>query len=115
MELGDDFRRGRPYVVNPYPGELFGGSLITQPLDVVAEGLSVSAIELGVNNGLDFIVDVVVDFDRRWWRFRALGEWIWEMGFELGDVEHGMNSTHGVRESESPGLGTDLADDFVRA
>ena len=29
-------------------------------------------------------------------------------------MEHGVNRTHGVRESESPGLGTDLADDFVR-
>ena len=96
------------------PGGFFISAFVTSPSDEVLELASASFVDLGIKDFADFKLEFAVNFDRRRRSWDATRDFTGSVELEHGDVEHGVNSTHGVRESESPGLGTDLADDFVR-
>ena len=61
------------------------------------------------------LVVFVFDFDRRRWRLISVREFVGDVRFELGDVEHGMDSSKIVGHLDRERLRTRLRDDLERA
>ena len=99
MELADVIRSRVLYIVSTDPFELFISSLVTEPFYIIAKRNLTTSVDLGVENGFDFIMNIAADFDRRRRWLGAFGERIREMGLELGDMEYRGNTAEFLREA----------------
>ena len=99
VELADVIRSRVLYIVSTDPFELFISSLVTEPFYIIAKRNLTTSVDLGVENGFDFIMNIAVDFDQRRRWFRAFRERIREMEFELGDMEYCVNTAEFLREA----------------
>jgi len=70
-------------------------------------------VNFGVNYLGDFVFWFSVDDHRCWWRFGTLLEGVGCGWFEHRDMEHRMNSSHGVWKAECEGLQTRLSNYFI--
>ena len=70
-------------------------------------------IYIGVQDFQNLVLGLTVNLDRRWWRLYSIWDYVWYGGFELGDMEYGMDGVHGVRELEHKGVGASLCNDCI--
>ena len=99
VELADVIRSRVLYIVSTDPFELFIRPLVTEPFYIIAKRNLTSSVDLGVENGFDFVMNIAVDFDRRRRWLGAFGERIREVGFELGDMEYRVNTAEFLRKA----------------
>ena len=66
-------------------------------------------IVLRVYEAFNEVLGLPVNDEWRRGRLFAIGKGVWVFGFELGDMEHGMNSDR-AREAKSEGHGGGLRD-----
>ena len=109
------FRSGK--VLRANCGLSFVCVFITDPLDLEPKRRVLEPfVEFDVKDAhFVFLVVFVFDFDRRRRRLILVREFVGNVGFELGDVEHGMDSSKIVRHLDRERLRTGLRDDLERA
>jgi len=66
---------------------------------IVQELTLTSAINLGVKDFSDFLLDLSIDFEWRRQRLNLIGDCVRHSRFKHRDVEYRVNHAHRVRES----------------
>src|ERR1700731_1817839 len=61
------------------------------------------------------MLEISVDLYQWWRRDYMIRNCVWSYGFQHGDVENGVDHSHGLRESEYEGVRASLSDDFERS
>src|ERR1700731_4123651 len=61
------------------------------------------------------MLKISVDLYWRWWRDYMIQNSVQSYGFQHGNVENGVDCSHGLREAEYEGVGAGLSDDFERS
>ena len=72
-------------------------------------------VDFGVEDLGDFEFRFALNEDQRWRRLDTVLDSVRSCGFEHRDMKNWVYSFHGVRESESEGVGSWLHDDFKRS
>ena len=94
----------------------FVSTFITHPAYVVEQLASRPALEVifQVQNFVDFVFNITVDFNRFGRRQLSIRESVWNGRLDLQDVEDGVNESEFMRESEMNGVLANAVDDFKR-
>lgn len=82
-------------VVGSDPAELFVGTFVTGPTNVISELNAAATVVLGVEDLRDLVMFVgvrVFEFNRSGRRLRAVRDGVRIVRFKLRDVENGMDS-----------------------
>src|ERR1700730_13731996 len=61
------------------------------------------------------MLEISVDLYQRWQRDYAIRNCVRSYGFQHGNVENGVDCSHGLGESEYEGVRAGLSDDFERS
>ena len=61
------------------------------------------------------MLEISVDLYRRWRRDYTIWNCVQSYGFQHGNVENGVDCSHGLGESEYEGVQAGLSDDFKRS
>ena len=88
--------------------------LIAQPFDVIPELNLIPPVDLGINNGAEFVILLAIKYFDGTRRFRfTSGEWIREMGLKLRDMEDGVDPGESLWKTDGIGSSGRLLDNFV--
>src|SRR3984893_14778365 len=61
------------------------------------------------------MLEISVNLYRRWQRDYTIQNCVWSYGFQHGNVENGVDSSHGLGESEYKGVRAGFSNDFERS
>lgn len=70
---GVDEIRGVTELRGGEPGGFFVGAFVTRPTNEIEEFALATFVDLGVEDFANLVLEVSVDFDRRWRRFDTAG------------------------------------------
>ena len=97
------------------PGSGVVGALVALPSNQVAESALQAVVDFGVQDFGNLVLLFVVDFHRRRRFDLAIRNGARFVGFELRDVEDGVDGSHILGKLDLDGVGAGASDDLVRA
>ena len=97
------------------PGSRIVGALVALPSNQVAESTLQAVVDFGVQDFGNLVLLFVVDFHRRRRFDLTIRNGAGFVGFELRDMEDGVDGTHILGKLDLDGVGTGASDDLVRA
>ena len=83
------------------PQEFFICVFIAKPTDKVEQPARLASVNFGVKDFSNFILKFTLNVDRRGQRLYMVQNFIWNSGFQHGNMEHRVHTTDGVRKTES--------------